>query len=120
MIPERFREILNKATPRPWHWGLEDKSVLFIYGPRRDEDHVLWAQICDACQKRKKARCTAPSDENSNAIVALANHADALVELWEAAKRVSLVCHHACLDEPQKRDALTVLDAALMKLEVIG
>lgn len=120
MTPERFRELLSTATPRPWHWGFEDESVLYVYGPRRDEDHVLWAQICDACQKRKKARCTAPSDANADAIVAIANHADALVELWEAAQCVFLLCYHACSNDQRQRGALAALDASLAKLEAIG
>jgi len=53
-----------------------------LYGPNDDHDHVLWSQVCRACQETK-SRCTAPSDANAAHIVHCVNNHDALVEFVE-------------------------------------
>ena len=62
----------KKHTPEPWSWGFEDKSVIYIQGPGEHEDHVLWSEICPACQ-RSGSRCTAPSDANAERIIDCVN-----------------------------------------------
>jgi hypothetical protein len=62
-----IRDALAKATPGPWKWSMEDGSVMSLTGPKYDYDHVLWSEICPACQKRG-GRCTAPSDEDARLI----------------------------------------------------
>lgn len=69
---DRLDALEKAATPGPWEWHFEDASVLAINGPGHLEDHVLWAQVCPACQK-SGGRCTAPSDADANAIVRLRN-----------------------------------------------
>jgi len=64
---QEIRERAEKATVGPWKWVAEDVSVLALYGPRDSEDHVLWSQICEACQKHQN-RCTAPSDADASFI----------------------------------------------------
>lgn len=58
---EEIQNRLSRVTSYPWKWEREDASVFALYGPRGSEDHVLWSQVCDACQKYGN-RCTAPSD----------------------------------------------------------
>ncbi len=69
---------MSEHTPTPWKWCFEDASVLAIYGPDGDEDHVLWAGICPACQETG-GRCTAPSDADANHIVRCVNAHQGLV-----------------------------------------
>lgn len=82
----RLRALSKAATPGQWAWEWEDKSVLALYGPRRDETHVLWAQVCSACAERGW-RCTAPSDEDSSLIAESRNALDALLDVAEAAQK---------------------------------
>jgi len=67
--PTREQEIRQRleaegVTPFPWRWMMEDGSVMALYGPRHEFHHVLWADICPACEKRG-GRCTAPNDANA-------------------------------------------------------
>lgn len=77
----------TKHTPGPWKWTAEDSSVLALYGPRGDEDHVLWSEICPACQK-SGGRCTAPNDANARLIAAAPDLLAMLEEIIKDDERV--------------------------------
>lgn len=59
----------TKHTPGPWEWSYEDPSVLALYGPRGPLDHVLWSQICPACQECD-GQCTGPNTPDARLIAA--------------------------------------------------
>ena len=69
-----------KWTPGPWHWYVEDGSFMGLSGPDGQYDHILWSEICPACQKRGN-RCTAPNDPNAHLIAAAP-------ELYEALRDI--------------------------------
>ena len=69
----------SKHTPLPWKWYQEDGSFWGLSGPADERDHVLWSEICQACQERG-AICTAPKKADRDFIETACNSHYALRE----------------------------------------
>ena len=72
--PDKYAELerlARAATPGPWEWVAIDKSVVAL-GTKGDVEgagHVLWSEICAACQRRGSF-CTSPSPSDADYIAA--------------------------------------------------
>lgn len=108
---DELERLMTAATPGPWSWTRDDASMLTLHGADGMEDHILTTQRCKACADRG-APCLDPSHSNAAAIVALHNHAPALI----AAAR-DLAWHedrHGTRAEQEAEDA--ELDADLARI----
>lgn len=74
MTLKRFRRIMSNATPRPYACVEGEDLVPRVIGNGR------CVADCDARVDQGR--------DDADAIVALANHADALLELWEATRHM--------------------------------
>lgn len=83
----------EKATPRPWRWGIVDYSTAVLEGPERNR--VCSISPCNSCLLASRnafrdplpewewGRCTTPSAANARLIVAAVNSYDASRALIE-------------------------------------
>jgi len=86
-----LKQLLDTATPGPWHWVVHDYSMATMQGPAEEYDHVCSVSPCTACQDRAKqndpewkwGRCTAPTEANANLMVIAPTLAKQYLQLLE-------------------------------------
>jgi hypothetical protein len=106
MTPAELRALLNAATPGPWESGVAiccpDRGWVT---PAEHRHGTHWLSV-----------------EDANAIVALRNHADALLRVAEAAEKVLATAYDKTLVQDwhaHLAEKLTVLDRALAALREV-
>lgn len=83
--------IVNRTTPGPWHWSIEDYSMACLEGPGGEVNSIMAVTPCKSCQARAVAngpewewgRCWTPSQADA-ALIAAAPALYALAKGYEA------------------------------------
>ena len=77
-------------TPGPWHWEVEDASMITLCGPEGQEQHVVSMTICSACsaeeEEWKWGRCYSAKEPDARLIAAAPALLEACKKCYEWAR----------------------------------
>lgn len=90
------------VTPLPWHWAIEDASMVTLNGPRALEHHVLSHGPCASCltgldpKDSPMGRCTVITESDARYLTTAANLYPRLCEALEELVQTEGAYRYAC------------------------